>query len=56
MVWKKVQIVMLNNSTNFNKTNNYLSTYLTEHKTTIYHVENPDPGLGQEQKYGGLNM
>ena len=42
---------MVNNSTNFNKANNHLSSYLTEHKkTTTYDIRNPAPGLRQEKK------
>ena len=38
---------MFNNSTNSNKTNNYLSPQLTEHMT--YDVGNPRSGLVQAQ-------
>jgi hypothetical protein len=45
---------MVKNSTNMNKTNNHLSSYLTEHKkkTMTDDVGNPGPGLGQAQKCG----
>jgi hypothetical protein len=38
---------MVNNSTNINKTNNYLSHELIEHEKKIatYDVGNPGPGL-----------
>jgi len=39
---------MVNNSININKTNNHLSSQLTECKKTY----NICPGLGQAQKYG----
>jgi len=29
---------MVNNSTNINKANNHLSTYLTEHKKRLHHM------------------
>ena len=49
---------MVNNSTNINKTNNHLSSELTEHKKkrgiTTYDIGNPDPGLGHTQKCGGV--
>jgi hypothetical protein len=37
--------VIVNNSTNINNTNNYLSSKIFEQNTTTYDVENPDPGL-----------
>jgi hypothetical protein len=38
---------MVNNSTNINKTNNYLSPQIIEHiKTMTYGTRNPDSGLG----------
>jgi hypothetical protein len=38
---------MVNNSTNMNTTNNYLSPQIFEHKkTTTRDVGNTDPGLG----------
>ena len=47
--------VMVNNSTKINITNNDLSPQTTEHKKTMaYVVGNPNPGLGQAQKCGGL--
>jgi hypothetical protein len=42
---------MVNNSTNINKTNNYLSTKTIEHKKD-HDIWNLNPGLGQEQKCG----
>jgi len=43
---------MVNNSININKTNDHLSSSLTEHneKTTTYGLENPYPGLEWTQK------
>ena len=39
--------VMVNNSTNMNTTNNYLTPQIFEHKkTTTRDVGNTDPGLG----------
>ena len=61
MVWctycceKNILTMMVNNSTNINKTNIHLSPQLTEHKKggdMTYDVGNPDPGFGQAQKYG----
>ena len=44
---------MITNSTNINKTNNYLSTQIIEHKKiAIYEDENPDPDLEQAQMSG----
>ena len=47
---------MANNSANINKTNNHLSSYLTEQKKKrpchIYAIGNPGPGLEQTQKWG----
>jgi hypothetical protein len=46
---------MVTNFTNINKTDNYLSPQLTEHKkTTTNDVGNPGHGLGQTLKYGGV--
>jgi len=43
--------VLVNNSSNINKTENHLSSYNTEHKkTTTYDVRNPGPGLGKAQE------
>jgi len=42
---KKVLTVMVNNSTNINKTNNHLSSQLNTKKFTTYDVGNPGPGL-----------
>ena len=46
---------MVINSTHINKTNNLLSSYLNTKQTTIYHVGNQGPGLGQEQNVAVLN-
>jgi hypothetical protein len=47
--------MMVNNSTNINKINNHLSSLLTEHKKNMtYDVGNPDSGIGQAQKCGGV--
>jgi hypothetical protein len=44
---------MVINSININKTNNHLSSWLTEHKKIkTYDVGNPGPGLGQAHKCG----
>jgi hypothetical protein len=54
----KVQIVMIVNSTNNNKTNNYFSSWLSKlniKKNSIYDVGNINPGLGKTHKYGGSN-
>ena len=58
---KKVLTVMVINSTNINKTNNHhhlssLLNSLNTEKTTTYDVGNPDPGLGQAQKCGGVKL
>jgi hypothetical protein len=46
--------VIVNNSTNNNKTNNHLWPSPTEHKKTrTYEVRNPSNGLGQTHKCGG---
>jgi len=45
--------VMVNNSTNINKTNKYFSPQIIEHRkkpTTVYDVGNPNPGLGHATK------
>jgi len=45
--------VIVNNSTNINKTNNHLPPQIIKHKkTTSFSVGNPGPGLVQEQKCG----
>ena len=45
----------VNNSNNINKTNSHLSPQIIEHKkATTYNVGDPDPGLEQVQKYGGV--
>jgi hypothetical protein len=43
---------MVNNSTNLNRTNNYLSLQIIEHrkKLTTYDVGNPTPGSGEAHK------
>jgi hypothetical protein len=42
-------------SININKTNNHLSSELTEHKREMtYDVGNLGPGLGKAQKHGGV--
>ena len=49
---------MVNNSTNTNKTNNYLSLSLTEYtqkNIKAYDVGNPGCVLGQAQNVAGLN-
>jgi hypothetical protein len=47
---KKVLSILVNNSTNINKSNNHISPQLNEHKkTVIYDVGNPCPGLGEAQ-------
>ena len=46
---------MVNNSNNFNKTNNHLSPQTTWHKRiTTYGTGYPDPGLGQAQTFCGI--
>jgi len=49
---------MVNNSTNINKTNNYLSPQLNGHKKDldIYDFGNPDHGLVQAQKCGRVKL
>jgi hypothetical protein len=49
---------MVNKSTNFIKANNYLSTQIIEHtkNMTCLWQRNPDPGLGQTQKHGGVKL
>jgi hypothetical protein len=45
---------MVRNVTDTNKTNNYLTPKIIEHrKATIYEVGNPGPGLWYAQKCGG---
>jgi len=45
--------MMVNNSTNINKSNNHCSPSIIEHKkAATYYVENPSPGWGQAQKSG----
>jgi hypothetical protein len=47
---------MANNSTDINKTNNYLSHQLVEQmKNEAYDVRNRGHGFGQVHKYGGLS-
>ena len=46
---------MANNSTDINKTNNYLSHQLVEQmKNEAYDVRNRGHGFGQVHKYGGI--
>ena len=46
---------MANNSTDINKTNNYLSHQLVEQmKNEAYEVRNRGHGFGQVHKYGGV--
>jgi hypothetical protein len=46
---------MVNNFTIINKINNHLSPQTIERKkTTAYDFRNPDPGLVQAQKCGGV--
>ena len=46
---------MANNSTEINKTNNYLSHQLVEQmKNEAYDVRNRGHGFGQVQTYGGV--
>jgi len=48
--------VMVKNFTNINKTINYLSPQITEHKKATTHAHgNPRLGLRQEQSFGGVN-
>ena len=48
---------MVDNSTNINKTNNYLSPQIIEHKQITTHgVENRGPALGQTQEYRDDNI
>jgi hypothetical protein len=43
--------MMVKNSNNINKVNNYLSPQINEHtKNMMYLDGNPGPGLGQTQK------
>jgi len=47
---------MVNNSTNINKTNNYITTLIIVHKKKMtYWVGNQSHGLGQAQQCGRLN-
>jgi hypothetical protein len=47
---RKFKTVMVNNSTNINKTNNNLSPQTNEYeKTMTYDIGNPGPVLGQTQ-------
>ena len=46
--------VMVNNSTNINKTNNHLSHQLTEHKKIPYVVGNPGTSLEHAELSGGV--
>jgi hypothetical protein len=47
---------MVNNSTNINKTNNYLLLQtIFQQKTAAYGVENPGSDLGQASNVEGLN-
>ena len=43
----------INDYININK-NDHSSLILIGKKTTPYDIINPDPGLGQTQKYGGV--
>ena len=51
---------MVNNTTNINKTNNHLWSYLIKqtnkqtNKTTTYDVGNQCPALGQAHNCGGI--
>ena len=51
---------MVINSTNIKKMNNHLSPLLNllkaKKNTTTYDVGNPDHGLGQAQKWGGVKL
>ena len=48
---------MVKNPSNINKTNNYISPQIIEHKkTTTYDVGNPRPGMGQTQQCGELTL
>jgi hypothetical protein len=49
---KRQLIVMVNNSTNINKTNNNLKSLNTKKKTMTCDNGNPLPGLGKTQKCG----
>jgi hypothetical protein len=59
---KKILTVMVNNSTNINKTNNHLLSQLIEHKKNLkngtYDVGIPVPGhdLGKAQKCVGVKL
>jgi hypothetical protein len=46
---------MDNNSININKTNNHFYTASNTNNTTPYDVGNPDDGLEQAHKCGGVN-
>ena len=43
---------MVKNSTNINKTNNHLSSSLTENM--IYNIGNPDPVFGSVKSVNGI--
>ena len=47
---------MINNSTNFNKTNYHLSLKSIDHnkKTTMYNIGNSGSDVGRAQKCGGF--
>ena len=52
---KRVEIRIVNNSANINKTNNYHSSLLTKHKkASTYDVRNPGPDRGQTQTYDSV--
>ena len=50
--------MIVNNSTNINKTNRHLSRQFIAGKkiTTTYDVEIPGPSMGQEQRCGGVKL
>ena len=55
---KKDLTVMVNNSTDINKTNNHLSPQITEHKDhgmNLYDVENPGPVWNRHEYVAVLN-
>ena len=47
---------MMKNSTNINKTINSHLNSLNINKIMTYGMGNPDPGLGQAQKYGSIKQ
>ena len=47
--------MIVNNSTNIDKTNNYLSSEIEHKNIKTYDDWNPDPGLGQVQESGSVN-